>query len=84
MLEMIGRVLDLVANGVSESDLVEIFSHDKEKADALLPLIVALRQRAGETVRAPVEALEVAADIHKMIEARMSSIEAVSLSTSTP
>ncbi len=84
MLEMIGRVLNLVANGVSESDLVEIFSHDKEKADALLPLIVALRQRAGETVRAPAEALEVAADIHKMIEARVSSIEAVSLSTSTP
>ncbi len=84
MLEMIARVLDLVANGASESGLVEIFSGDSQKADALLPLIVALRQRAGETVRAPVEALEVAADIHKMIEAKVSSIEAVSLGTSTP
>ena len=77
MLEMIARVLDLVANGASESDLVEVFSGDSEKADALLPLIVALRQRAGETVHAPAEALEVATDIHKMIEARVRSIEAV-------
>ena len=84
MLEMIARVLGLVANGVSESGLVEIFSRDREKADALLPLIVALRQRAGETVRAPAEALEVATDINKMIEARVNSIEAVSLDTPIP
>ena len=84
MPEMIARVLDLVAYGASESGLVEVFLRDRQKADALLPLIVALRQRAGETVRAPAEALEVATDIHKMIEARVSSIEAVSLGTPTP
>ena len=83
MLEMIARVLDLVANGASESGLVEVFSRDSQKADALLPLIVALRQRAGETVHAPAEALEVATDIHKMIEARVNSIEAVSLAAPT-
>ncbi|MCY4208015.1 MAG: hypothetical protein OXD29_08715 [Roseovarius sp.] len=70
MRELIERVLDLVANGISESDLVELFSRDKDKSDALLPLVVALRQRAGDTVPAPVEVLEVATDIHRMIEAR--------------
>ena len=70
MRELIERVLDLVANGISESDLVELFSRDKDKSDALLPLVVALRQRAGDTVLAPVEMLEVATDIHRMIEAR--------------
>lgn len=81
MREMIARVSDLIAHGAAESDLVEIFSRDREKADALLPLVVALRQRAGETVRAPAEALEVAADIHRMIEARVSSNDAVSVGT---
>ncbi len=41
------------------------------KASALLPLIVALRQRTGEAVRVPVEVLEVAADIRERIEERM-------------
>ena len=60
----------LIAAGVSARDLVEILSSDKAKSDALLPLIVALRQRIGEEVHAPVEVLEVAADINKRIEAK--------------
>ena len=63
--EMLGHVPNLVAAGAYESDLVEVLSGDKEKADALLPLIVALRQHAGETVRAPAEVLEVATDIRR-------------------
>ena len=58
--EMLYFVTELIAKGVSESDLIEILSSDKEKSDALVPLIVALRQRTGEEVRAPVEVLEVA------------------------
>ena len=61
----------LIADGASERELLEILSSDKEKADALAPLIVALRQRAGEDVRAPVEVLEVASDINKDIEEAM-------------
>ena len=61
----------LIANGASERDLIEILSSDKEKLDALVPLIVALLQRTGEEVRAPVEVLEVAKDINKDIERRM-------------
>ena len=70
MPEMLAGVSDLIANGASESDLAEILSRDRQKADALLPLVVALRQTAGETIRAPAEVLEVAADIRKLIEAR--------------
>ena len=69
--EMLGHVPNLIAAGAYESDLVEVLSSDKEKSDALVPLIIALRQRTGEMVRAPVEVLEVAADILKRIEARV-------------
>ena len=73
MSEMQGIVPDLIANGASERDLIEILSSDKEKLDALVPLIVALRERTGEVVRAPVEVLEVAKDINKDIDAKMAN-----------
>ena len=58
----------LIAVGASEHDLVEILSNDETKSDALMPLIIALRQRMGVEVRAPTEMLEVAKDIRKQIE----------------
>ena len=58
----------MVAAGASAHELVEILTSDEEKSGTLAPLIVALRQYAGETVRAPVEVIEVAADILKRIE----------------
>lgn len=73
MDEMQKIVPDFIANGASERDLIEILSSDKEKADALVPLIVALRERTGEEVRAPVEVLEVVKDINKDIERRMAN-----------
>ncbi len=71
MNEMLHFAPELIAQGVLERDLIEILSSDKEKLDALVPLIVALLQRTGEEVRAPVEVLEVAKDINKRIEKRM-------------
>ena len=71
MNEMLHFAPELIAQGVSERDLIEILSSNKEKLDALVPLIVALLQRTGEVVRAPVEVLEVAKDINKDIERRM-------------
>ena len=68
MREMLARVLDLISAGASERDLVEILSDDEEKASALAPLVVALRQRTGENVRVPAEMQEVAADIRELIE----------------
>ena len=46
----------------------KVLAADAAKAAGLAPLHVALRQRAGEVVRAPPEVLEVAADICKRIE----------------
>ena len=66
--EMLARVPILIAAGARERDLVEILSRDHKTADALAPLVVALRRLAGEPVRAPAEVLEVAADICKGIE----------------
>ena len=69
MREVVVRILDLIAIGAPEHDLVEILSSDPEKSDALAPLVVALRQQVGEVVRAPAEIIEVAADIRERIEA---------------
>ena len=66
--EILRLVLTLIAAGASERDLVEILTSDGTKSGALAPLIVALRQRGGETVRAPTEVLEIAADVRKRIE----------------
>ena len=64
------RVIDLIASGVSDRVLVVILE-DGEKEGALMPLIIALRGRMGEDVRAPEEVLEVAADIRERIEERV-------------
>ena len=70
MHEVLRLVPELIATGASAHDLVEVLSSDKAKAEALAPLIVALLQHTGEAVRAPVEVLEVAADIRERIETR--------------
>ena len=70
MREMLARVPGLIAVGASEHDLLEVLSADRQKADTLAPLVVALRQLAGESVRAPAEVLEVAADVRERIEAQ--------------
>ena len=68
MRQTLGHVLALIAVGASERDLVDMLSSDRRKSDFLEPLIVALRQRIGETVRAPIEVLEVAQDVRQRIE----------------
>ena len=78
MREMLAGVPDWVAAGASERDLIEVLSSDREKGDALQPLVVALRQRTGETVRAPGEVLEVAADLRERLEAKVDTAGTVS------
>ena len=70
MQTMLAEVPDLIASGASARDLVEVLNKDQTKAAALTPLMVALRQLAGETVRAPAEVLEVAKDLRSKIETR--------------
>ena len=65
---MIRVVLNLIAVGARESELAEILASDIAKSRSIAPLVVALRQRVGEIVRAPPEVLEVAADIRKILE----------------
>ena len=71
MGEMLRLVPELIAAGASEHELVGVLAGDDGKSEALLPMIIALRQRAGETVRAPAEVLQVAADLRKSIEERI-------------
>lgn len=65
---MIRLAIHFIAAGASEREVAKILSGDPTKAGALRPLIVALRQRSGESVRAPTEVLKVAADIRNRIE----------------
>ena len=82
--EMLRLVLDLIAAGASEHDLVEILMSDGAKSGALAPLIVALRQRGGETVRAPTEVLEIAADVRTRIEEAMAEGFPAASSSASP
>ncbi|MCY4530789.1 MAG: ATP-binding protein [Gammaproteobacteria bacterium] len=70
--KMINKIMeclfDLITSGVPELDLINLLSSDPDKSNAFGPLLVALRQYAGEEVRAPAEVLEVAADIREKIE----------------
>ena len=79
MREMLRLVPDLIAVGATEHGLVEVLSSDKAKSDALLPLVIALRQRIGEEVRAPAEVLEVTGDIRARIEAIIARVPSSSV-----
>ena len=65
---MIRLVMNLVAVGAREEQLAEVLADDRRKSRAIAPLVVALRERRGETVRAPAEVREVAADIRKTLD----------------
>ena len=65
--EMLRLVPGLVTSGTATRELVAILSSDGAKAAALAPLVVALREYAGEQVRAPEEVRKVAADVRKRI-----------------
>ena len=69
MGKLLKLALDLIASGAPKRDLLEIVASDQEKAAKLVPLVVALRMRTGEAVRAPAEVMEVAEDILKQVDA---------------
>jgi hypothetical protein len=58
----------LVALGAEPGVLADVLEEGGDTREALRPLAVALWLEAGEKVRAPVEMLEVAADIRAAIE----------------
>jgi len=66
--ELVEAAAMLVAAGVPEREIIAILGSEPQKKAAVAPLVIALRQREGETVRAPVEMLEVAADVRELID----------------
>lgn len=68
-------VPDLVAGGVPVAALTEVVESHRTKAEALRPLVAALRLEAGETVREPIEVLEIARDIRELF-ARKAGVRA--------
>lgn len=63
-------VPDLVAAGASPAALLQVLTSDMEKAEALSPLVAALGHEMGDPVRGPVEVLEVAKDVSKLMRNR--------------
>ena len=70
MREIQTLVPSLVAGGVPAAELTEVLVSHRTKAEALRPLVAALRLEAGETVREPVEVVEIAKDIRELIAER--------------
>ena len=66
--ELVEAVTTLVTAGVPEREIIEVLRTDPQKAARVAPLVIALRQRNGEMVRAPAEMLEVAADVRERID----------------
>ena len=54
---------ELIGCGLAEGHLLEILTSDPHKRAVMAPIIAALRQRIGESLRVPVEVLEVAQDL---------------------
>ena len=68
MRDALQLIPELIVAGASVRELLDILSSDTDKAAALAPLIVALRQHSGEPVQEPDELLQVAADVRKRIQ----------------
>ncbi len=66
--EELDNLLELIAHGARPGDMVHVLSSEPRTDDTLYPLVLALRQLAGEEVRAPAEVMEVAADIRRFIK----------------
>ena len=68
--QFLALAIELVACGAPERGLVEALAADEYGSTRLAPLLVALRRRAGELVRAPAEIMAVAAEVDRLIEER--------------
>ena len=66
----IACVTILTTAQVDEKRIIQILTSDEAKAVSFWPLVVALRLRLGEEVRAPTEVHEVAKDLMRYIEER--------------
>ena len=60
-----------------EKRIIQVLTSDEAKAVSFLPLVVALRSRLGEEVRAPAEVHEVARDLMRHIEEQSDDVSQV-------
>ena len=74
MRVIVNFAINLVAAGVAPHTVLKVLSSSDVRENALHAVIVALRQEADETVRAPEEILEVTSDIRKDIQEQRSSL----------
>ena len=66
--ELMYFIVDAIARGTPEQRFLEVFAEDQSRSEPLAPALVALKRRANQTVRAPVEIVALADGIHKMID----------------
>ena len=73
------------AGGVfSPAELAGLLSSNPEKLETFWPFEVALRQMAGETVRAPIQVMEVADDLLEEMETLKTAVEQLRESGTAP
>ena len=60
---LLHHVPELIRCGLAEGHLLEILTSDPHRRAMMAPIVAALRLRIGESVRVPVEVLEVAQDL---------------------
>ncbi len=75
--EFLVLAIELVACGAPERGLAEALAADEDGSARLAPLLVALRRRVGEPVRAPAEIMAVAAEVDRLIEERKAGVSFV-------
>ena len=62
------HVPELIGCGLTETDLLRVLTSDPQKGAMMNPIVAALQQRVGESVRIPVEVLEVAQDLGRYLD----------------
>ena len=66
--ELLRFIVDAIVRGTPEQCFLEVFAEDQNRSERLAPILVALKRRVDQTVRAPIEIVAVADRIQKMIE----------------
>ena len=72
--ELLHFTVDAIAGGTPERCFLEVFADDQNRSERLAPILVALKRRVDQTVRAPVEIVAIADGIQKIIEDRRNEI----------
>lgn len=60
---LLHHVPELIGGGLTEKDLLRVLASDPHKGAQMAPIVAALKQRVGASVRVPVEVLEVVQDL---------------------